>query len=138
MGNRFDEWWDANEKQFIADAYHMSEYHMAGVVWRAAQDAKGAIEIIEGALSSGDDATGLCTVRDAAALQHAAGLPVNELAFQHDGKWWNVGIHILKVVDMAPGDETATVKVAALMTPNAVVQADSRGFMREVAPGTES
>lgn len=32
----FDEWWNLNEKQFTADSCHMSEYHMASVVWEAA------------------------------------------------------------------------------------------------------
>ena len=32
----FEEWWDENEKQFMADACHMSEFHMASVVWEAA------------------------------------------------------------------------------------------------------
>lgn len=32
----FEEWWKANEKQYSADACHMSEYHMASVVWEAA------------------------------------------------------------------------------------------------------
>jgi hypothetical protein len=34
----FDEWWDKNEKQFLADSCHMSEYHMASVCWNAAID----------------------------------------------------------------------------------------------------
>ena len=33
----FEEWWDKNEKQFSADACHVSEYHMASVVWTAAR-----------------------------------------------------------------------------------------------------
>lgn len=33
----FEQWWEANEKQYSADACHMSEYHMASVVWAAAQ-----------------------------------------------------------------------------------------------------
>ncbi len=33
----FEEWWDANEKQFTADSCHMSEYHMASVVWDASK-----------------------------------------------------------------------------------------------------
>lgn len=32
----FDEWWNKNESQFTADSCHMSEYHMASVVWNAA------------------------------------------------------------------------------------------------------
>ncbi len=36
----FDEWWDANEKQFTADSCHMSGYHMASVAWRAGQSAE--------------------------------------------------------------------------------------------------
>lgn len=36
----FTAWWDANEKQFTSDSCHMSEYHMASVVWEAAQSAK--------------------------------------------------------------------------------------------------
>ena len=32
----FDEWWDINEKQYSADSCHMSEYHMAHFVWKAA------------------------------------------------------------------------------------------------------
>lgn len=32
----FSEWWDENEKQFMSDACHMSEFHMASVVWEAA------------------------------------------------------------------------------------------------------
>lgn len=33
----FDQWWGNNEKQYSADACHMSEYHMASVVWEAAK-----------------------------------------------------------------------------------------------------
>lgn len=33
----FDEWWNAHGAQYSADACHMSEYHMAHVVWEAAQ-----------------------------------------------------------------------------------------------------
>ncbi len=38
MQQTFDEWWDENEKQFTSDSLHMSEYHMASVVWEAAQE----------------------------------------------------------------------------------------------------
>lgn len=33
----FDEWWEENEKQYSADARHMSERHMASLVWAAAK-----------------------------------------------------------------------------------------------------
>lgn len=33
----FDEWWEENEEQFFHDSLHMSEYHMASVIWEAAQ-----------------------------------------------------------------------------------------------------
>ena len=36
----FEAWWDKNEKQFIADSCHMSEFHMAGVVWEAAVQSR--------------------------------------------------------------------------------------------------
>lgn len=32
----FEQWWEQNEKQYSADACHMSEFHMASVVWAAA------------------------------------------------------------------------------------------------------
>jgi hypothetical protein len=32
----FNEWWNANGAKYSADALHMSEYHMAYVVWDAA------------------------------------------------------------------------------------------------------
>ena len=35
----FPEWWDAHEKEYMSDSLHMSEYHMASVVWEAAQKA---------------------------------------------------------------------------------------------------
>lgn len=35
----FDQWWEANEKQYSSDALHMSEYHMAHMVWKAAFEA---------------------------------------------------------------------------------------------------
>ncbi len=38
----FDQWWDTNEKQFAADSCHMSEYHMASVVWDAARASRTA------------------------------------------------------------------------------------------------
>ena len=36
INKNMEKWWDANEKQFMADSCHMSEFHMAGVVWKAA------------------------------------------------------------------------------------------------------
>lgn len=36
----FDEWGDANEKEYSSDSLHMSEYHMARVVWEAASEAE--------------------------------------------------------------------------------------------------
>lgn len=36
----FEEWWDKNEKQYTNDSCHMSEFHMANVVWKAATEAK--------------------------------------------------------------------------------------------------
>lgn len=36
---KFNEWWDENEKEYLSDALHMSEYHMASVIWEAAQKA---------------------------------------------------------------------------------------------------
>lgn len=36
INNDFSKWWDENEKQFMSDACHMSEFHMASVVWEAA------------------------------------------------------------------------------------------------------
>ena len=38
-GLSFDEWWNANEMQYTSDSCHMSEYHMASVVWKAALSA---------------------------------------------------------------------------------------------------
>lgn len=32
---QFEKWWDDNEKQFTSDSRHMSEFHMAHVVWDA-------------------------------------------------------------------------------------------------------
>jgi hypothetical protein len=32
----FDLWWNENEKQFISDSLHMSDYHIASIVWNAA------------------------------------------------------------------------------------------------------
>jgi hypothetical protein len=46
----FEQWWDKNEKEYMSDNLHMSEYHQASVVWEAAQkalreeDAKSAKE----------------------------------------------------------------------------------------------
>ena len=39
MAREFDEWWDANAEGYLADSLHMSEYHMASVVWLAAMGA---------------------------------------------------------------------------------------------------
>jgi hypothetical protein len=36
MNKTFDKWWEDNEKEFTSNALHMSEYHMASVVWEAA------------------------------------------------------------------------------------------------------
>lgn len=36
MKGDMEKWWDENEKQFMSDACHMSEFHMASVVWDAA------------------------------------------------------------------------------------------------------
>lgn len=33
----FDEWWEKNKEQYSADACHMSEYHMASLVWAEAK-----------------------------------------------------------------------------------------------------
>jgi hypothetical protein len=33
----FDQWWNENESTYSASALHMSEYHMARLVWDAAQ-----------------------------------------------------------------------------------------------------
>ena len=35
----FDKWWKKHAEQYMADALHMSEYHMASVVWAAACEA---------------------------------------------------------------------------------------------------
>ncbi len=40
----FDEWWDKNETQYSSDSCHMSEYHMASVVWNAAFEAGRELE----------------------------------------------------------------------------------------------
>ena len=34
--NGFDEWWDKNVGWYLSDSLHMSEYHMASMVWEAA------------------------------------------------------------------------------------------------------
>lgn len=39
-GMTFDEWWDENQAQYSNDSLHMSEYHMASVVWAAAVAAE--------------------------------------------------------------------------------------------------
>lgn len=45
---QFDEWWNKNEAQFTADSCHMSQYHMASVVWAAAVKSQEAtIESLE-------------------------------------------------------------------------------------------
>lgn len=36
----FDEWWAKNEEQYMADALHMSAYHMASMVWGAAKSCQ--------------------------------------------------------------------------------------------------
>lgn len=36
---QFDAWWDENEEKFLSDSNHMSQYHMASVVWEAAEKA---------------------------------------------------------------------------------------------------
>jgi hypothetical protein len=35
----FDEWWNTEGQRHSDDALHMSEYHMASVVWEAALNA---------------------------------------------------------------------------------------------------
>ena len=42
----FDEWWQENEKWYSSDALHMSEYHMASVIWGAAT-AAAQVELVE-------------------------------------------------------------------------------------------
>lgn len=46
-----------------------------------------------------DDMTGLCTVRDAAALMFEKKSDVLEMCFLHEGKKWNVEIRILRAED---------------------------------------
>lgn len=43
----FDEWWEKNEKQYTNDSLHMSEYHMASVVWEAAFKAGKESELVK-------------------------------------------------------------------------------------------
>lgn len=40
----FDEWWEKNEKQYLEDSLHMSEYHMAKMVWDAANKKRCVCE----------------------------------------------------------------------------------------------
>lgn len=35
----FDAWWAENKEKYAADSLHMSQYHMASIVWEAAQVA---------------------------------------------------------------------------------------------------
>ena len=46
-----------------------------------------------------DDMTGLCTVRDAAAIMLKVKTAVCEMYFHHEGKKWNVEIRILRAED---------------------------------------
>lgn len=34
----FEAWWDKNQEQYCKDSLHMSEFHMASVVWKAAYE----------------------------------------------------------------------------------------------------
>ena len=38
----FEQWWEENKKQYMSDACHMSELHMASTVWAAAMKIRPA------------------------------------------------------------------------------------------------
>jgi hypothetical protein len=42
LSKEFEGWWDKNEEAYLADSCHMSEFHMASIVWQAATAAKQA------------------------------------------------------------------------------------------------
>lgn len=88
----FDVWWKDNEQRYSDDALHMSEYHMASVVWDAALNAKAPpMDGLTG------DNTGTRSVRDATAFMIENKTDVMEMYYQHEGKRINVELRILKV-----------------------------------------
>ena len=58
----FKEWWDRYETQYLEDSCHMSEYHMASVVWNA---AIGQAEIAIASVDHNSDDSGLSENCDA-------------------------------------------------------------------------
>lgn len=43
----FEEWWNVNGRRYSEDACHMSEYHMAKVLWDAALQARPEVAAVE-------------------------------------------------------------------------------------------
>lgn len=90
----FDVWWKDNAQRYIDDSLHMSDCHMASVVWDAALNAKS--QPMDGL--TGDN-TGTRSVRDATAFMIENKTDVLEMFYQHEGKRINVELRILKVGD---------------------------------------
>lgn len=62
--------------------------------WAAWQEATRRASAREAALANGDDATGLCTVRDAAVMLLDSGEPVLEMVFVHEGRRLTVELQV--------------------------------------------
>lgn len=60
---------------------------------------QAANPMIQAAIDSGQDTTGLCTVRGAVASMLEANVELMEMFFQHQGKGINVEIKITRVVE---------------------------------------
>lgn len=57
------------------------------------------------ALGSAEDRTGLCTVRDVAAMLDAESSPKwMEMCFKHNGKWMNVEIKLTRSAVSRPSE----------------------------------
>ena len=62
----FEDWWSKNESRYTNDALHMSEFHMASVVWEASQmeERKTCANICDHEQGTAEDAAYKIRMRD--------------------------------------------------------------------------